>query len=42
MPLLWLDAGYNGRGKGKDWVEQTTPWRVATIVASVKAVHRST
>ena len=20
---LWLDAGYNGRGKGKDWVEET-------------------
>ncbi len=20
---LWLDAGYNGRGKGKDWVEKT-------------------
>ncbi len=20
---LWLDAGYNGRGKGKDWVENT-------------------
>jgi putative transposase len=20
---VWLDAGYNGRGKGKDWIEQT-------------------
>jgi transposase len=20
---LWLDAGYNGRGKGKDWAEKT-------------------
>jgi putative transposase len=20
---LWLDAGYNGKGKGKDWVEKT-------------------
>ena len=19
---LWLDAGYNGKGKGKDWVEK--------------------
>ncbi len=23
---LWLDAGYNGKGKGKDWVEQTLKW----------------
>ena len=22
LALLWLDAGYNGRGKGKDWVEK--------------------
>ena len=36
MRLLWLDAGYNGRGKGKDWVEQTTGWRVVTV----KAIHR--
>ncbi len=21
---LWLDAGYNGKDKGKDWVEK--PW----------------
>jgi hypothetical protein len=27
----WLDAGYNGQGKGRDWVEQTT---------TVKAVHQ--
>jgi hypothetical protein len=36
MELLWLDAGYNGRGKGKDWVERTLGWRVETV----KAVHR--
>jgi putative transposase len=36
MQLLWLDAGYNGRGKGKDWVEQVTGWRVETV----KAIHR--
>jgi putative transposase len=36
LQLLWLDAGYNGRGKGKDWVEQTIGWRVETV----KAVHR--
>lgn len=35
MRLLWLDAGYNGRGKGKDWVEQTTGWQVETI----KGIH---
>jgi putative transposase len=33
MQLLWLDAGYNGWGKGKDWVEQTTAWRVETVKA---------
>jgi putative transposase len=33
--LLWLDAGYNGRGTGKDGVEQTTGWRVETV----KGVH---
>ncbi len=36
MRLLWLDAGYNGRGKGKDWVEKTTSWQVVTV----KAIHR--
>jgi putative transposase len=35
MQLLWLDAGYNGRGKGKDWVEQTTRWQVETV----KGIH---
>jgi len=35
MQLLWLDAGYNGRGKGKDWVEQTTTWHVETV----KGIH---
>jgi putative transposase len=35
MQLLWLDAGYNGRGKGKDWVEQTTTWQVETV----KGIH---
>jgi transposase len=35
MQLLWLDAGYNGQGKGKDWVEHTLEWRVETV----KALH---
>jgi putative transposase len=29
---VWLDAGYNGRGKGKDWIERTLGWS-AQIVA---------
>jgi transposase len=29
---IWLDAGYNGRGKGRDWIEQTFGWS-AEIVA---------
>lgn len=35
MRHLWLDAGYNGRGKGKDWIEQVTSWTVQTV----KALH---
>ena len=37
MQLLWLDAGDNGRGKGKDWVEQTTGWRSRRLKASIGA-----
>jgi putative transposase len=28
----WLASGYNGKGKGKDWIEQTVGW-TAEIVA---------
>jgi putative transposase len=28
---VWLDAGYNGRGKGKDWVEQTLGWTAEIV-----------
>ena len=28
MQLLWLDAGYNGRGKGSDRGETTVGWTV--------------
>ena len=35
MRLLWFDAGYNGHGKGKDWVEQAIGRRVETV----KGVH---
>jgi hypothetical protein len=33
LPLsrVWLDAGYNGTGKGKDWIEQTLGWTAQTI-----------
>ena len=29
---LWLDAGYNGKDKGKDWVEKTLGWTAQKIV----------
>ncbi len=28
---LWLDAGYTGDGKGKDWVERTLGWTVTMV-----------
>jgi putative transposase len=28
---LWLDAGYNGAGKGRDWVEQTLGWTAQIV-----------
>jgi putative transposase len=28
---VWLDAGYNGRGKGKDWIESTLGWRAEIV-----------
>jgi putative transposase len=28
---LWLDAGYNGRGKGKDWVQKTLGLTVEVV-----------
>ena len=35
---LWLDAGYNGRGKGSDWVEPVVGWTVKVL----RATHRFT
>jgi putative transposase len=29
---VWLDSAYNGKGKGKEWIEQTLGW-TAQIVA---------
>src|SRR5260221_8264050 len=28
---IWLDAGYNGRGKGKDWIESALGWRAEIV-----------
>jgi putative transposase len=28
---LWLDAGYNGKGKGKEWIEQTLGWSAEIV-----------
>jgi len=28
---LWLDAGYRGEGKGKDWVEKTLGWSAQLV-----------
>jgi hypothetical protein len=28
---LWLDAGYRGENKGKDWVEKALGWSVDLI-----------
>jgi putative transposase len=28
---LWLDAGYTGAGKGKEWVEQALGWTAAIV-----------
>jgi len=34
---LWLDAGYNGEGKGKDWVEKALGWTVEVVWRPRKA-----
>jgi len=28
---VWLDAGYNGKGKGKDWIENTLGWTAKIV-----------
>lgn len=28
---IWLDAGYNGKGKGKDWLETNMGWSVKVV-----------
>jgi putative transposase len=36
---LWLDAGYNGAGKGKDWVETTLGWTAEIVQHPPKIRH---
>lgn len=36
MQHLWLDSGYNGRGKGADWVETSVGWTGQAL----RAIHR--
>jgi putative transposase len=31
LSCLWLDAGYNGKGKGKDWVEKALGLKVEVV-----------
>ncbi len=31
MRHLWLDAGYNGKEKGKDWVEKVLGWKAQIV-----------
>ena len=28
---VWVDAAYNGKGKGKDWIEQTLGWTAQIV-----------
>jgi putative transposase len=28
---VWLDAGHNGRGKGKDWIEKMLGWTTKIV-----------
>jgi putative transposase len=35
---LWLDAGYRGEDKGKDWVEKTLGWSVDLVERPRKPV----
>jgi hypothetical protein len=34
---LWLDAGYRGEDKGKDWVEETLGWTGRASRASAES-----
>ncbi len=36
---VWLDAGYNGEDKGKDWVERTLGWTTEIVRHPRKITH---
>ncbi len=36
---VWLDAGYNGEGKGRDWVEKTLGWTAEVVQHPRKIRH---
>ncbi len=36
---VWLDAGYNGKGKGKDWLETTLGWTAKIVQRPPKPRH---
>ncbi len=42
MKHLWLDAGYRGEDKGKDWVEKVLGWSVDMIERSRKVASKET
>ena len=37
---LWLDAGYRGENKGKDWVEKALGWSVELVERPRKAAPK--
>ncbi len=39
---LWLDAGYRGEDKGKDWVEKTLGWSVEMVQRPRKIASKET
>ena len=38
---VWLDSGYNGKGKSKDWIEQTLGWSAEIVAHPAASVQRS-
>ena len=37
---LWLDVGYNGQGKGADWVQKALGWTAEIVRHPPKAALR--
>jgi len=37
---LWLEAGYRGEDKGKDWIEKTLGWGVDLVERPRKAASK--